>query len=178
MSDRAGQASALTALTPIVAERENELREYLQGLPRGAESPLARLPRTHVARWVVIDRLPSNPPHPDRLDDNRLLFSCSIDGEVESYLRELCRELRTEAARIWGCCIGFPGVDDEAAFARWILDHHLKTSFFVAAYPDATVGDVRNSLAAREQLLRFALNSADMDPKARLADFRSRFAIT
>lgn len=178
MSDRAGQASALTALIPIAAERESELRGYLQALPRGAESPLARLPRTHVARWVVIDHLPSDPPDPDRLDDNRLLFSCSIDGEVESYLRELCRELRTEAARIWGCCIGFPGVDDETAFARWILDHHLKTSFFVAAYPDATVGDVRNSLAAREQMLRFVLSSADMDPAARLADFRSRFAIT
>jgi len=176
MSDRAGQASALTTLIPIVAEREDELRGYLRGLPRGAESPLARLERTHVARWVVIDRLPSDPPNPDRLDEGHLLlFTTSIDGETGSYLRELCRELRAEAERIWSCCVGFPGVGDEAAFARWILDHHLKTSFFVAAYANATVGEVRDSLAAREQLLRFVLGSADMDPEARLAGFRSQF---
>lgn len=175
MSDRSGQARALTSLVPIVPEREDELRGYLRGLPRGSQSPLARLSRTHVARWVVIDRLPDDPPDPDPLLAKYLLFTASVDGEVDSYLRELCRELREEAERIWSCCVGFPGIDDEGAFASWILAHHLKTSFFVAAYPDATVGEVRNSLAAHEQLLRFVLQSGSMEPAERLTAFRSQF---
>lgn len=175
MSDRSGQASALTSLIPIAADREDELRTYLRGLPRGSQSPLARLPRTHVARWVIIDRLPTDPPEPDRLEAHYLLFTSSVDGEVESYVRELCEQLRSEAERIWGCCTGFPGTEDAEAFTSWILDHHIPTSFFVAAYPDATVQQVHNSLAAREQILRFILQSGAMDPPARLEAFRSEF---
>jgi hypothetical protein len=175
MSDRSGQASALTSLIPIAADREDELRAYLRGLPRGLESPLARLPGTHVARWVIIDRLPSDPPEPDSLEAHYLLFTASVDGEIESYLRLLCEQLRPEVKGIWGCCAGFPGADDADAFTSWILDHHLPTSFFVAAYPDATVHEVHNSLAARDQLLRFVLQSASMDPHARLEAFRSEF---
>ncbi|MDQ4041871.1 MAG: hypothetical protein M3141_09000, partial [Actinomycetota bacterium] len=84
-------------------------------------------------------------------------------------------ELREEANRIWSSCEGFPGVEDENAFASWILDHHVKTTFFFAAYGDATVGDVRNSLAAHEQLLRFVLKSESMTPAERLDAFRTEF---
>ncbi|MDQ4041149.1 MAG: hypothetical protein M3141_05310, partial [Actinomycetota bacterium] len=84
-SDRSGQATALTSFIPIVPEREDDLRAHLRGLPRGSESPLASLPRTHVARWVIIDRLPSDPPQPDRLEASYLLFTSSVDGEVESH---------------------------------------------------------------------------------------------
>jgi hypothetical protein len=175
MSDRSGQASALTAMIPIAPDREDELRAYLRSLPRGPDSPLARLPRTHVARWVVIDRLPDDPPEPDQLRAHYLLFTSSLDGEVESYLRELGQQLRPEAERIWGCCTGFPGIDHTSRFARWVLDHHIETSFFFAAYPTATVPEVRNSLAAREQFLRFVLQTASMEPQARLGAFRSAF---
>lgn len=175
MSDRSGQASALTSLIPIVPGREDELRGYLRGLPRGRESPLARLPHVHVARWVIIDRLPSDPPQPDRLEASYLLFTSSVDGEVESHVRELSERLRPEAERIWGCCTGFPGAGDAVVFTSWILEHHIPTSFFVAAYPDATVREVRNSLAAREQLLRFILQTASMDPHSRFEAFRSEF---
>ena len=174
-SDRSGQATALTTFVPIVPDREDELRAYLRALPRGSESPLARLPRTHVARWVIIDRLPADPPNPDTLDSRYLLFTASVDGDMRSYLRELCAELHDEAERIWSSCEGFPGVEDDDAFAGWILDHHVKTTFFFAAYGDATVGEVRNSLAAREQLLRFALKSDGMTPTERLEAFQSEF---
>jgi hypothetical protein len=175
MSDRSGQARALTALTPIRPGRESELRALLRALPRGPDSPLARLERTHFARWVVIDRLPPDPPRPDRLNAPYLLFTSNLDGDVESYLRELCERMPAEAHEIWSRCAGYPGVDDAAAFTRWLLAHHVPTSFFVAAYPQATVRDVRNGLAAREQLLRFVLRARDLDPAARLAAFRAEF---
>jgi hypothetical protein len=175
MSDRSGQASALTAFTPIDSGRAEELQAYLRALPLGAESPLARLPRTHLARWVIVDRLPTDPPKSDTLDRPYLLFTCCIDGDVESYLRELAERLPEEADAIWGHCAGCPGARDAAAFTRWLLDHHVPTALFVAAYPNATVHDVRGSLAARDQLLRFVLGAQELDPEARLERFRAAF---
>lgn len=174
MSDRSGQASALTCFCPITSGRD-ELEQYLRALPRGPESPVARLPRTHLARWVVIDRLPGDAPEPDRLDRPYLLFTACVDGDARSYARELAERLRPELDAIWGRCAGYPGSADPAAFADWLLAHHVRTSFFVSAYPKATVQDVHNALAAREQILGFALRAQSMDAQGRLDAFRSTF---
>jgi hypothetical protein len=172
MSDRAGQARALTTLVPIRAGEEEALRAHLRALPRGAESPLARLGGLHVARWVVIGRLPADPPQPDVLAAPQLLFTASVDGDAAAFVRALPAALGDELDAIWGRCDGYPGA---AGFAPWLLAHHLPTTFFVSAYPDATVGDVRSALAAREQALAFALRAQDLAPDERLAAFREQF---
>ena len=53
MSNRAGQATAFMAITPITGGEESALQEYLRGLPQG-DSPLSRLTGTHFARWVIL----------------------------------------------------------------------------------------------------------------------------
>jgi hypothetical protein len=175
MSDRAGQARALTTFVPIVPGRETALHEHVSAFPRGAGSPLARSARTHVARWVIIDRLPTTAvPRPDRLRLWQLLFSASFDGEEESYLRELVDILGEEVAAIWSHCVGFPGASADA-FVPWLREHRVRNSFFFSAYPNATVHDVRNALAARDRVLEFALRGQDLDPAARLRAFREAF---
>lgn len=57
MSDRynrCGQAYGLTVLTPVTPSRESSLGRHLQALAAGDASPLARVPGTHFARWVLI----------------------------------------------------------------------------------------------------------------------------
>jgi hypothetical protein len=174
MSDKSGQATALTAFNRLESGRE-DVERYLRDLPRGSESPLARLPHVHFARWVVIDRLPADPPEPDVLDQPYLLFTACVDGDTRAFARELGERLRPELDSIWGRCAGYPGAGDAAAFADWLLDHHVPTSFFVAAYGKSTVQDVRNSLAAREQVLGFALRAQSMDPARRLDAFKAAF---
>lgn len=174
MSDRSGQASALTAFNRLDSGRE-EVERYLRELPRGSESPLARLPRLHFARWVVIDRLPPDPPEPDVLDRPYLLFTACVDGDTRAFARELGERLRPELDSIWGRCTGYPGAGDAAAFADWLLDHHVPTTFFVAAYGKSTIQDVRNSLAAREQFLGFALRARKLAPAQRLDAFKAAF---
>ena len=49
-----GQAYALTVVTPILDGHVQELTEHLEALPEGPGSPLARVPGTHLARWVVM----------------------------------------------------------------------------------------------------------------------------
>jgi hypothetical protein len=176
MSDRSGQARALTTFAPIIPGKESALHEHLGGFAGGAGSPLARSTRTHVARWVVIDRLPTQcVPRPDHLRCHHLLFSACFDGEETSYLTELTMLLGDEVPAIWGHCEGFPGVTAPSSFVAWLLEHRVPTSFFFSAYPHGKVHEVRNALAARDRALGFALRTQDLDPGARLRAFREAF---
>jgi hypothetical protein len=176
MSDRSGQARALTTFAPIIPGREAGLHAHVNAFPRGADSPLARSPRTHVARWVIIDRLPTHKvDRPDYLRRNHLLFSASFDGEETSYLTELAEQLGDEVEAIWGNCEGFPAGTTGERFAAWLLERRVPNSFFFSAYPHATLPDVRNALAAREQALDFALRAQSLDPAERLRAFRAEF---
>ena len=172
--DRSGQASALTVLTPILAGAEDELRGYLEGL-RAAGSPLARLPRTHFGRWVIVpDFVPEDERKADHLATPYLLFTACFDGPVDSYLDELCAELAPEAASIWGRCAGAPSPPGGAALKAYLRAHHARTGFFVAAYPQATVAQVRAALAQREAVIAFARGAQGMDPAQLRAAFRAQ----
>ena len=174
MSDRNGQASALNIFTPIRPGEEEALRAFLDGLPRGAGSPLAHSTRTHFARWVIIDRLPTECiTKPDRLRRIQLLFTSSFDGDKRSYLEDLMEVLTEQIPEIWGRCEGCPA--GPAELVDWLLDHSVTSSFFVAAYNQSTVYDVRNALAAREQAIAFALRAQGMSAEERLRSFREAF---
>jgi hypothetical protein len=56
----------------------------------------------------------------------------------------------------------------------YLRAHHHKTGFFVAAYPQATVGHVRAALAQREDVIAFARDAQAMDPARLQAAFRER----
>ncbi len=172
--DRSGQAGALTVLTPIAPGAEPALREYLEGL-RAAPSPLARLERTHFGRWVIVsDLVPDDEPGPDRLTGPYLLFTASFDGPLDTYLDELCDELAAEAQEIWGRCAAAPQPPAGAPLKAYLRAHHQTTGFFVAAYPDATVGQVRAALAQREDVIAFARAAQGMDPAHLQAAFLQR----
>lgn len=172
--DRSGQAGALTVLTPIAPGAEPELRAYLDGL-RAGPSPLARLGRTHFGRWVIVpDLVAEDEREPDHLSGPYLLFTASFDGAPDSYLDELCGELAAEAEEIWGRCAGAPRPSAGAPLKAYLRAHHHTTGFFVAAYPQATVGDVRAALAQREDAIAFARDAQSMDPAQLRAAFLER----
>lgn len=172
--DRSGQAGALTVLTPIAPGAEPDLRVYLEGL-RAGPSPLARLSGTHFGRWVIVsDLVAEDERNPDHLAGPHLLFTASFDGAPDPYLDELCDELAAEAQEIWGRCAGAPQPATGAALKAYLLAHHHKTGFFVAAYPDATVGKVRAALAQRDAAIAFARDAQSMDPAQLQAAFLER----
>ena len=176
MSDRSGQSHALNLFTPIHPGKEETLRTYLEELPRGPASPLARSHRTLFARWVIIDRLPTEcVPKPDRLRRIQLLFTSSFDGDERSYLEDLVRVMAPEIPQIWGQCEGWPGQSIPGALVDWLLDHRVPTSFFFAAYGNSTVHDVKNALAARDQTIAFALRAQGLKARDRLSAFREVF---
>jgi hypothetical protein len=169
--DRSGQARALTVLTPIEPGAQDDLRRYLEEL-KATASPLARVPRTHFGRWVIVaDFTPDDERKPDQLAVPYLLFTACFDGALDSYLDELCDELAAEAPAIWGRCAGAPKPPTGAALKAYLRAHQAKTGFFVAAYPQATVGHVRAALQQREDVIAFARAAQGMDPAQLQAAF-------
>ena len=160
MPNISGQTYGLSVLTPIITGREADLQKYLEALPTGTASPLEKTCSTHLARWVIIPQLVyEGPPQKhDRLQSQYLLFESSFDGaDLDAYLEMLCRQIPDTLDAVWGCCVGYPGMSDISRFKDYIRHNQIECTFFVAAYAEATVQDVRDALALREQFTAFAI---------------------
>ncbi|HUR85764.1 MAG TPA: hypothetical protein VMY78_10500 [Solirubrobacteraceae bacterium] len=172
----AGQSYALMVLTPVRPGMADALRAYLEALPRD-DSPLARLPRTHMARFIVIPEMPCAPGTGllDPLGDPYLLFTSNFDGDLDSYLGELAEALEPEAEEIWGRCIGCPRPAVGAALKAYLGRNQIDSGVVFAAYGDATVAGVRRALDKRERLTDFAVRAQDMKPGERRRRFLEEF---
>ena len=176
--NKCGQAYGLTIFTPILRGRESSLVRLLDALESGAKSPLAQVPGTHFARWVVMgDVVYEGPPQSrDHLDLGRLLFTSNFDGEPTTYLEALRVGLGEHADAIWGHCAGYPGSTDASAFAAYMRAHQLDSSLFFAAYGEHTVEQVTGDLQARRHLIAFALTAQRMAPAELQRAFLAEFA--
>ena len=173
----AGRAYALTVLTPVMPGHDALLRQCLAKLNRGAASPLASLPATHFARWVVFDR-PAHtgaPLQSNAQGSPHLLFDSCLDGDRDEYLEAMRTGMSAVADAIWEHCVGYPGSGDAQAFATYFRRHHVDASLFLAAYPAATVQDVRASLDLRQRLVDFAVSTQEFAPPALLDAYREAF---
>jgi hypothetical protein len=165
---------ALTILTPIRPDREAELQDYFEQLSRsGQRSPLARVPGTHFARWVIVPRFHRDPAQPkdEILATKYLLFTSNADGPLTGYVDGLCSELLDEAARIWGCCIGFPSSLTASSLKAYLNHNQISTGLFLSAYPEDSVGDVQRRLGLRDRIIKFAAAAQKRGP----ADARRAF---
>src|SRR6478735_5331995 len=90
--NRKGNAYALTTFARVLPGRADALEEYLSGLPTGEDSPFARLPMLHIARVQLFRDLVHQGPkqrHTDVLQNTHLVFTSTIDGGLDTYLRAL-----------------------------------------------------------------------------------------
>jgi hypothetical protein len=166
VSDRRGQAQALTLLAPIVPGREEGLRAALEALPDGAASPLAKLPGTHFARFVIV---------PEPLPSKHLLFSACFDGKLGPWLAALCVRIPKTADELLGACNGYPGCADTAVLASWVDVHRLRSAAFTGGYLHAPLDQVCEALALRERLRAFAPRAQHMAATDLQAAFRETF---
>ncbi|MDP2711507.1 MAG: hypothetical protein Q8O56_09835 [Solirubrobacteraceae bacterium] len=175
-----GQAYGFQAMTPIRPGEEDALRAYLEGLyDDDRPSPLAKLERTHIARWVIITDFVNDRAWGQRraehLELPYLVFTSNFDGDLDSYLDELCSKLATEAAEVWGRCVGCPVQAEGAALKAYLKHNQVDCGLFFTPYGDATVPVVKDALAQREQMIAFATDSQGLDPAALQAAFVREF---
>ncbi len=175
----AGQAYAFMAMTPIKPGEEGALADYLHHLRERGSSPLARLPRTHLGRFVIVPdfhhEVTWKQLREEHLDRPYLIFTSNFDGQLDSYLDELCDRLAPEAKEIWGRCIGCPESAQGAALKSYLKHNQVDTGIFFAAYGQATVETVKRSLVRREQMIEFACTSQGLAAEALQQAFVQRF---
>ncbi|MDX6669410.1 MAG: hypothetical protein QOK04_2790 [Solirubrobacteraceae bacterium] len=164
----------LTTLTRIRDGHQGQLLAELEGLPTGSESPFALIGGTHFGRWVIVPYLADRRGR--RVSPaSYLLFSAEFDGSVSEYLERLCTGGDGAPGRIWSHCTGYPG-DVAEYLPEFLLEHRLEPGHSFAAFPDATVDRVRESLHLRAQLLDFAADHAGSDDAPALQRaWRERF---
>lgn len=180
MANTNGQAYAFMAATPIIPGLEAVLLDRLAAFRPGEDSPLARMGSTHFARWVVLNDLvyQGRPQTRDHLQSAYLLFVSNFDGPLDRYLDAMLEHMSSEAQEVWSCCVGFPGTQDRIAFKTYLKHNQVKTTFFVSAYPDATVAAVRSSLARRQQITDFAVRAQGLDSVALQQAWLREFAVS
>jgi hypothetical protein len=175
--NRVGGAYALTTFARVLPGRADELEAYLAELPRGAASPFARLDVLHVARVQLLRSLVHQGPkqrHTDFLQNAHLVFTSTIDGDLDPYLDALAERV-PECDEWWGRCAGYPGREDPSAFRGYVRSIQARPGLFQSAMPDASVVEVREALTLRERVVDFAVEAQGLDAAALQARFRSAF---
>jgi hypothetical protein len=171
-----GRTYALQVWTPILPGHEAPLRALLEGMDPDA-SPLAKVPRTHMGRWLIVPDMPVPPGTDlhDPLGTAFLVFTSDFDGDVDSYLHELVALMPREAAEIWSHCIGCPQPAEGAALKAYLHRNKVDSGVAFAAYPDASVAQVRGALDKRARLREFLVRAQEMTPAARREAFLEEF---
>jgi hypothetical protein len=164
----AGSSRVFTMLAAIRPDHVATLGRFLRELALDVESPLAKLPHVHGARWVVIDQLkmdwPGAPRTPPRLNSAYLLFTASLTiprGSgyrfPQAFVNDIRRKMGDVADEVWGHCMGYPGTQGRDDFLDYFLSSRLRTGIHLFGYPGATVDDVRCALKVRSGFAEFAL---------------------
>jgi len=178
-SNVSGQAYAFMAMTPVLPGEQEPLAEYLRGLRAAGPSPLSRLPRTHLGRFVIVADFHNDRSWKQRREEHLelpyLVFTSNFDGDLDSYLDELCSELAGEAKEIWGRCVGCPASASGDALKTYLKHNQIDTGIFFAAYGQAPTGTVKAALANREKMVELARTSQGLSPAELQKAFVAKF---
>jgi hypothetical protein len=180
MANRFGQAYGLTLLSPIMngvgddgLAHDAAIRQELRALNASPESPLTRVPTTHLARWVVIGAAPFEgiPARADQLQSKYLLFTSNFDAGTSddesglaNYLEQLRMAIPDALTKLYSHCVAFPGLADASAFRGYMMRCQITTTFFFGAYPDASVDQVLRALQAQRRMGDFIADQQDRRP--------------
>jgi hypothetical protein len=172
-----GKAYGLTSFFPILPGHTDELEAHLDGL-EPEESPLARLPQLHMSRLHVIRSLVyQGPPQiPETLANHYLIFTVSIDGDIDAFMRDFASLLGPEADAIFSHTVGFPGTGDSGAFARWVLEHKRNNGYLVSPWPFETVPRIQEALRVQEGFGELVSRSAELSDEQLQSEFRALMA--
>jgi hypothetical protein len=163
MPNQSGNVYGLTILSPIINGADGDvshdcaIRDYLAGLPRDHRSPFARVSSTHMARLVVMDDVVfvGTPAREEHLQSKYLVFETNFDGDLDTYLTRMARDAAEEVHAVWRHCVGYPGVEDAAAFAAYMKKCQIETTFFFADVNNKTVQQTLRALKVQTGVAHF-----------------------
>ena len=163
MPDQSGSVYGLTILSPIIDDPNADtshdcaIRNFLATLPRDHNSPFAILSSTHIARLVVMDDVifVGTPAREEHLQSKYLVFESNFDGDLDTYLARMAREIPTLVDSVWSHCVGYPGVRDPEAFSGYMKKCRLETTFYFADVNNHTVQSTLRALKVQASVAHF-----------------------
>ena len=173
MANQSGQIYGLTILSPIKDDphasiaHDMAIRTYLADLPRDQRSPLATITSTHLARVVVMDDVifVGAPAREEHLKSRYLIFTSNFDGDLDTYLIRMATEIPEFVDGVWQHCVGYPGVQDPAAFVAYMTKCQLETTFYFADVNDKTVQQRLRALQVQAELTAFIEENQGRPPE-------------
>lgn len=179
MPNQSGSIYGLTILSPIKDEPHLEIshslaiRTCLQRLPVDGKGPFGKVSSTHMARLVVLDDVVffGMPSCEEHLQSKYLVFESNFDGDLETYLKRLATEAREEVHGIWQHCIGYPGLENVAAFSAYMKRCQVETTFYFADVNDKTVQQTLRALQTQSAVASFIEKNQGKSP----ADLQKAF---
>jgi len=175
-----GSMYGLTILSPIIDDptirisHDSALRMYLEKLPRHEDSPFAKISGTHICRLVVMDDVVfvGAPAKQEHLRSKYLVFTSNFFGEdLDAYLVGMAKTIPGVVNDIWSHCAGFPGADDPKAFAAYMKNCQIETTFFFAAVNNQTVEQTLRALQTKVEFAAFVEENQGKAPAELQAAF-------
>ncbi|MGH9671624.1 MAG: hypothetical protein ACRD44_00450 [Bryobacteraceae bacterium] len=161
MANISGNTYGLTALSPILraegSKHSLEVRRLLAEMPRGEDSPFARVTATHMCRLVVMDDVPfvGHPAAEDHLLSSYLIFECNFHGtSLDAYLAAMKAGIPDAVHALWSHCAGYRGLD---AWPAQMKKCQIKTSLFFADVNDRSVEQTLKALQVQAEVSAFVL---------------------
>src|SRR3954452_18558969 len=149
--------TVLSFITPVKAEAEKELEQYLSKIGEDIEGntdiPFSRMPSLHFASLVIF---------PDDEYGPYLTFEANFDGEhVSKFLDEVLALSAPAMHRIYSMTKDYNGSGSAAETKAFLLAHLVRPGAYHVGTPWRTVGRIRE-----EDTLRNAIEDhADGLPK-------------
>jgi hypothetical protein len=95
------------------------------------------------------------PAREEHLNSRYLVFETNFDGDLDTYLTRMAREIPDFVDSVWKHCAGYPGVTDLAAFAAYMKKCQIETTFFFADVNDKTIQQNLKALQVQSALAHF-----------------------
>jgi hypothetical protein len=134
--------SPLTLVVTIGDGRIESLRHVLETRECALKQALLRLGTVHYGRWVIIQT--------GGIYRAQLAFESNFDGEIDTHVEELAKELGGLIDEIYSHCDGFsPGAN--AAYLRKI---RVREAAFYQGAPGRTVKTIAGEKALRSRIVR------------------------
>lgn len=172
MPNQNGNMYGLTILSPIIDDptirisHDTALRMYLEKLDRHEDSPFAKVSATHLCRLVVMDDVVfvGAPAKQEHLQSKYLVFASNFYGVLDAYLADMAAKIPDVVNDIWSHCVGYPGVRDPNAFAAYMKNCQIETTFFFAAVNDKTVAQTLRALQTKAEFAAFVEENQGKSP--------------
>jgi hypothetical protein len=159
MANKNGNLYGFTGLFPVKRDAVEGLRTYLRGMdsdPNG--SPLYRVRRIHLARFVIVDHLPVEdyPAAYDTLRSAYLLVMIDFDGaSVAALVDDILANAHDVAEAVWGHCRGCPSIGDAGLLESYFEKCQLATNLFLTDQPKASVSAILSALEVQRRFIDF-----------------------